>query len=73
MIYPGYIILADGKLLDCGDGGDNTIVYGPDDDQACVERAVSVLGLPGVEEVMIKKVEVDIQLTSTPYKVEEQK
>jgi len=58
MKYPGYIILVDGEILDCGDGEDNTIVYGEHDDHNCVDRAVAVLGLKGVKEVTIKKVEV---------------
>ena len=58
MKYPGYVILIDGELLDCGDGMDNTIVYGPDDNQDCIDRAVAVLGLDEVQEVTIKKVKI---------------
>ena len=54
--YPGYVILVDGELLDSGHGDDSVTVYGPHDDQRCVDRAVSVLGLGDTQEVSIRKV-----------------
>jgi len=56
--YPGYIILADGEIIDSGDHNDNCIVYGENDDQNCVARAIAILGLKGVSCVEIKKVRI---------------
>ena len=51
--YPGYVIELDGELLENGNG---VTVYGEDGDRACVDRAVSVLGLDRVSCITVRKV-----------------